>query len=507
MSRKRLFKLILTTEDSNRAIAASTNCSHNTVARYRDRLAEEGLTWEAVHVMPESTLMSRLNNGRELIKKRFAEPDWAIVHNEMHRVGVTLTLLYEEYAGGVDTGCMSEREFRRRYDSYCRRLGTSMRQVRRPGEDLFVDYSGKRPSITDRQTGLKTPVEMWVGALGTSRKTFVYCTHSQQLHDWIEAHQKAIEFYGALPLYFVPDNLKSAVVSVSRKNGHYINPTYQSFADHYDVLVMPTRSRRPRDKAAVESAVRLAQMWILARLRNRTFFSIEQLNSAILELVLAMNDKPMRTRGGKSRNTLFEEMDLPMMRASPISTYEYAEWKLNLCVPKDYHVVFESNYYSVPHHLVTEKVNVRATSTVVEAYYRDRLVATHARSFGTSEIFTKKEHQPPGHRSYGEEQASDMVGWAESVGTSAAGFVRLHQERNSPGASLQACKGLRRLVRELGPERVEHACARALKMKAITMSSIRSMLQRGIENTPLRGEATNEPIPAHDNIRGAATYQ
>lgn len=508
MVQKNLCRLLLTTDLSNRDIGQRCNISHNTAGRYRQRLREEGLTWEQISELPQEALDARLNNVRERIKKRFEEPDWSHVHTEVPRPGVTMTLLYEEYASGLDSRPMSDREFRRRYDRYKRSLGLVMRQARRPGEELFVDYSGKRPSITDPETGVRTPVELWVGVLGSSRKTFVYCTPSQQLPDWIDAHVRAFEFFGALPLHLVPDNLKSAVVKISRKDGHYINPTYQAFADHYDVMVMPTRARKPKDKAAVEGGVRIAQMWILARLRNRTFFSLQDLNRAIAELLVILNSKPMRSRGGKSRNELFEEIDRPAMRSLPVQPYDYAEWKISVAVPQDYHIVWERNYYSVPFSLVTRKINLRVTAHAVEAYHRNQLVATHLRSYEVDGVFTKKEHQPPAHRLYGEEQMTELVAWAETVGAAVHQFMQLHQQAHSAAASMQAFRGLKRLTRDFGTERLDHACSRALRMQAITITSVRSMLSRGIENTPLQDDAAaNDPIAPHENVRGASDYE
>jgi len=505
---KNLCRLLLLSDLSDREVARQCRVSHNTAGRYRDRLHDEGLTWAQVSALPLETLDARLNNGRERARKRFVEPDWSHIHKELSRPGVTITLLHEEYAAGLDAGAMSDREFRRRYDRYKRSLGLVMRQARRPGEELFVDYSGKRPSITDPETGAKTPVELWVGVLGSSRMTFVYCTATQQLPDWIEAHVRAFEFFGVLPQRLVPDNLKSAVTRISRKDGHYINPTYQAFADHYDVMVMPTRARKPKDKAAVESGVRLVQMWILARLRNRTFFSRHELNQAIAELLAILNNKPMRSRGGKSRNELFEELDRPAMRHLPVQPYEYAEWKIGASVPQDYHLVWELNYYSVPSSLVARKVNLRVTSTTVEGYHRNQLVATHARSYKVGEVFTKKEHQPPAHRLYGEEQMAELVDWAETVGTAAHQFMQQHQQAHSAAASMQAFRGLKRLARDYGAERLNRACARALRMGATAITSVRAMLSRGIENTPLQGDTgANEPIAPHQNVRGATDYE
>lgn len=508
MVQKNLCRLLLTSDLSNREVGQRCNVSHNTAGRYRNRLREEGLTWDQVSAMSEAALDARLNDGRERQKKKFVEPDWSHIHEQLHRTGVTISLLYEEYAGGLDIGHLSDREFRRRYDRYRRSLGVVMRQARRPGEELFVDYSGARPSITDPNTGAKTPVEMWVGVIGSSRKTFVICTSSQQLPDWIDAHVRALTYFGALPMHVVPDNLKSAVIRISRKDGHYINATYQAFADHYDLIVLPARPRKPKDKAAVENGVRLAQRWILARLRNRTFFSLHDLNQAVAELLERLNDKPMRSRGGKSRNTLFEEIDRPAMRPMPVPQYEYAEWRIGVTVPQDYHVVWERNYYSVPSSLLGRKVNLRVTSSMIEAYHRDQRVASHQRSYEAEGVFTRKEHQPPAHRLYGDEHMAELVAWAESVGPAVDSFMRQHMQLHSAAASIQAFRGLKHLARDFGAERLDRACARALRMKATAITSVRSMLSRNIESTPLKEDTANDPsAPTHENVRGAADYK
>ncbi|MBS0576443.1 MAG: IS21 family transposase [Proteobacteria bacterium] len=507
MNKKTMCRMILTPGLSNREIGERCNLSHNTVGRYRELLQGAALDGERIGALSEAQLDVLLSPDGGRSKKAFVEPDWSHVHGELSRVGVTISLLYEEYAENLESGSMSDREFRRRYDRYRRSLGLVMRQARRPGEDLFVDYSGKRPSITDPKTGIKTPVELFVSVLGASRKTFAYCTLTQRLPDWVEAHVRAFEYYGVVPKNLVPDNLKSAVVEICRKEGHYINPTYQSLADHYEVLVMPTRARKPRDKACVEAGVRLAQMWILARLRNRTFFSLEELNAAIAELLVKLNAKPMRTRGKKSRDELFEELDRPAMRPLPTQPYEYADWKIGVNVPQDYHVVWEGNYYSVPYTLVTKKVNVRVTARVVEVYHRDQMVGSHNRSFEVDRIFTKKEHQPPAHRLYGEEQLAELLVWAETAGASVCAFMKQHLQVHPTAASGQAFRGLKRMARDFGTERLERACERALRMRSITITSVRSMLVRGLENKPLQEDiAANDPIAPHENVRGAADY-
>jgi len=326
-----LLRLILSTDFTDREIAAIHRCSHNTVSRYRQRLQEEGLPWERVRLLGERDLDTRLNDGRAKRRQRFLEPDWSVVHADLHRPCVTLLDLYEEYAK-ADAGVMSETEFRRRYKAYARTLGLVMRQVHIPGQELFVDFSGKRPNITDPLTGVKTPVELFVGVMGASRKTFALAVPSQRLPEWIDAHVRMMDFFGAAPRLLVPDNLKSAVVSISRRDGALINPTYSRFAEHYDSIVLPARPVHPTDKGPVELGVKLAQRFIIGRLRNRVFYSLAELNKAIAEQMAELNARPMKKIGGKTRNQLFEELDRPAMRALPAQRYEYGEWKLGIVV-------------------------------------------------------------------------------------------------------------------------------------------------------------------------------
>lgn len=507
MVQKQACRLLLTTAMSNRAISRLVGKSHNTINKWRERLRVHGLAWEHVKAMTPQDLNRVLNAGRLNARKTFVEPDWATVHEELAKPSVTLTLLYEEYREGLTEGAMSESVFRRRYAEYTSTLNIVMRKPRRPGEELFVDYSGKRPFLINQQTGERRYVELWVGALGASRKTFATCTLTQQLPDFTGAHVKAFEFFGALPQTLVPDNLKPAVTSISRRDGHYINPTYQAFADFYDVTVLPTRPRRPTDKGSVENAVRLTQRWILARLRHRTFFSLEELNEAIYGLLEKLNSKPMRQRGNRSRNELFVELDLPVMRTLPQHRYEFAEWRIGVTIPKDYHVHVEGSYYSVPHHLVGKQVDLAVTESAVRVYQRTQLLATHIRSQEQDHIVTNPDHQPRAHR-YAEDQMVEILTWAKCVGPNTHQFLIKHLELHSGARSTNAFKGVKRLSRDHGNARLELACARALLLQSISTSSLRSMLEHGIESKPIDDDfAVNDSILVHENVRGAANYQ
>ncbi|TJY61136.1 IS21 family transposase [Sinimarinibacterium sp. CAU 1509] len=511
MNLKEVCRLLLTTDFSNREVAMAADIAPNTAGRYRNRLAEEELDWNSVSGLTDRALEDRLNNGRRMARKPFVEPDFAYVQAELCKAGVTILLLHEEYAAAAGDGAMSETEFRRRLDTYQRSLGIVMRQPHAPGYRLFLDYSGKRPSILDPATGVRTPVELFVSVMGASRKTFVYATATQQLHHWCEANVRAMEFYGGVPRLLVPDNLKAAVDRITAAEGHVINYTYSRLAQHYDCIVMPTRARKPKDKAAVEVGVRFAQRWILARLRNRVFTSIDELNVAIAEMLVRMNDKPMRAHGGKSRNQLFDQLDRPALKSLPELPYEYCDWKLNVTVPQDYHVVYEQHYYSVPYRYIGAKVRISATARQIEVYAKDDNfpIATHLRSSVPGGCSTLAEHQPAAHRAYSQSDGAELIAWADRSGAWISAFVKRHIEANRrPTVSMQAIRSLRTMEIEFGLERLNAACHRAIRISTNSVVSVRSMLERRMESTPLRGDKDDDtPMPGHGNVRGAESYQ
>ncbi len=406
---------------------------------------------------------------------------------------------------------MSETEFRRRYHKYAKKLGIVMRQAHRPGENLFLDFSGKRPSILDPETGLKREVELFVAVLGASRKTFMFATESQGMADWCEANVRAFEYFGGVTLALVPDNHKAAVDKISRTEGHQINFVYALLARHYNTFVLPTRARKPKDKAPVETGVKLAQRWGIARLRNRIFTSIGELNAALAEMTEELNARPMRKYRNKSRNDLFQELDRPALQPLPQYRYEYAEWRLNVVVPMDYHVHWQNHYYSVPYRYMGDKVRVRISSSTVEVYTVNGSspIASHPIGVSDGSCTTLKEHQPSAHQAYSEEKNAEMLAWAHRAGASVEAFAQHHQEKHRrPALTIQALRGLRKLESQYGQDRLNAACRRAISIPLISVTSIRSMLSRRMENTPLRGNATNSPSPPpHKNVRGPESYQ
>ena len=336
---------------SHREVARSVGTSAGAVGGVLARAKQAGLSaWSEVEGLSEEALDRALYQPRAADDEGRPEPDCVSIHRERGRPGVTLDLLHREYLE-QHPGGYQYTTFCERYRVWLARRGLTMRQRHVAGDKLFVDYSGKRPSIVDPRTGERTKVELFVAVLGASNYTYAEATRSQSGPDWIASHVRALEFFGGAPKAIVCDQLKSGVTRPCRYDPQ-VQRTYEDLARHYDTSVLPARPYKARDKAKVENAVLVIQRWILARVRNELFGSLGQLNRRIRELLGDVNTRTMR-RYGKSRRDLFESLEQAALRPLPESRFEYADWK-KATVNLDYHVLFEHHAYSVPHAFVHE---------------------------------------------------------------------------------------------------------------------------------------------------------
>ena len=371
---------------SHQAVARASAVGVGTVNRYLRRAAEGGLGWPLPTELDDTALEARLFPRAAPVHDR-VRPDCAYIHRELKRDGVTLQLLWEEYAQVHPLGYRYT-QFCEIYRQWARRLRPSMRQVHRAGEKTFIDFSGKRPALVDPCTGELRRVELFVAVLGASNLTYAEATATQQLPDWVDAHIRMVEYFGGTTALWVPDQLKSAITRPCRYEPG-VNRTYEDLAAHYGAVVVPARPRKPKDKAAAEAAVLLAQRWILARLRDETFFGLGALNQAIRVLLDELNDRPMQ-KLGISRRALYEQLDRPALRPLPPTRYVLAYWK-HCRVNIDYHVQIDRHAYSVPFQLLREQVEVRYTTTTVEVFFKGRRVASHPR--GPESLW--RTHRPP----------------------------------------------------------------------------------------------------------------
>ena len=485
---------------SHEKIARAVGLSKGAVGKYVSMATAVGITeWPLPDGTDERALEKRLFPPRSKPSSRYVEPDWFEVHQELKRKGVTLLRLWAEHEGRVGDRAHRYTQCSQRYRAWKQKQKRSMRQHHRAGEKVFIDHCGPTVAVIDQRTGEIRQAQIFVAVLGASSYTFAEATWTQGLEDWIGSNRRMLDYFGGVPELLVPDNLKSATTTACRYEP-ISNATYLEFAQHYATAVLPTRPYKPKDKAKAEAGVLLVERWILAALRHHEFFSLAQLNQAIGELLIELNERPFQRRT-ESRKDLFELLDRPALRPLPTSAYEYAVWRHAKVAP-DYHVQFDGSYYSVPHSLVGNRVDVRATDTVVEVIHRGKRIASHQRD--TAKRFhTVPEHMPSSHRRHAQWSPERFADWATKIGPATAQMVvQMLRDRPHPEHGYRSCLGLLSLSKQYDKARLELACQRALAVGGTSIKSVRSILKKGLDQVAQPATEEQQELPLHDNVRG-----
>ena len=492
---------------SERKIATSCNIARSTVADYLSRAFEIGLSWPLPEDMDDASLEKMFVRSVPGPRSRRPLPDWEYIQKELTRDGVTLLLLWEEYRERHANG-YGRTQFYAYYRAWQSSIEPVMRVPHKAGDKLFVDYAGQTVTVVDAATGEERQAQVFVASLGASSYTYAEATWTQSLPDWIGAHVRAFAFFGGVPRLLVPDNLKTGVTAACYYEPG-VNETYARMAAHYGVAVLPARVSTPKDKAKVESGVYVVETRILARLRNRRFFSLRELNLAITELLEELCDRPFQKLPG-TRRTHFEEIDRVALAPLPTSPYVYAEWS-KARAGIDYHVVVNKRFYSVPYTYIKKVLDVCLTEHTVEIFYKDSRIASHRRVLREGGFTTVAKHMPQNHRQYAEWSPRRLIGWAHKTGESTASLVeKLIESHRHPEHGYRACLGIMRLAKIYGAERLEAACRRALAIGTYRYKSVKSILEKGLDKLPLPSSHHSqnngrEPV-VHANIRGPEYY-
>lgn len=501
---REIIRLRLQAGQSGRAIARSCVMSPSTVTEYLGRIAAAKLTWPLPAELDDDDALERLlfpYEGKPISNR--PEPDWVWVHRELQRRHVTKMLLWQEYKE-VHSDGLQYSQFCERYLRWAKPLTATMRQAHRIGEKTFIDFSGDGLELVDPKTGEIQKAVLFVAVLGASNLTYVEPVLHQDLPTWVGCHVRAFEFFGGVSEILVPDNPKVGVRRADRYDPE-LNPTYADLARHYEVAVIPARPRRPRDKAKVEAAVLIAERWILAVLRNRTFYGMEEMRAAVAELMKKLNDRPMR-RLKKSRREVFEEMERGALKPLPSRPYELSQWSRPKVAP-DYHVQYDDHFYSVPYGLIGQQLDLRATETIVEIFRHGRRIESYARSYEKWKYTTRKEHMPKAHRDHAEWTPERLGAWGRKIGPSTAALLEaIMASKVHPQQGFKRCLGILRLAKHYPPERLEKACARALRFRTLTYKSVAAILQNKLDQQPLDDGEEQRTLPLHENIRGSRYY-
>jgi transposase len=501
---RQTLRLHLESELSLRECSRVLGIGKSTIADIVRKARAAGVDWVVAQSLTDDQLEARLYQPAVPRAARHLEPDFAYIHQELKRPGVTLQLLWEEYhqqRGGLAYKYTS---FCTKYRQFAASLKRSMRQTHVGGDKLFVDYAGQTVPIVNATTGEITQAQIFVATLGASSYTYACATATQNAADWVGSIIDSLEFFGGVPKLIVPDQPRALIARPDR-----YDPTpgrlLEELSEHYNVAVLPARPGHPRDKPKVETGVLVIERWILARLRNRRFFSLAELNAAIAALITDVNNRPFKKLPG-CRREAFEALDKPALQPLPPTRMAIMRFK-KVRVNIDYHVELDEHYYSVPHRLVHATLELRITSTMVEAFAGQQRVAVHAYSALKGRFTTLPEHMPASHRAHREWTPAKLIAWGERVGVACAAVVRWQMEhRPHPEQGYRACLGLQRLARTYGAARLEAACTRAMAIRSPRFTTIDSILKSGMDRQPLPAKATQTSLPLHENVRGPDYY-
>ena len=494
-----VLRLKLETRLSHERTAAALNISKGVVTKYVNLATTANLDWAQIQALDDTALHHRLL-GTPQRASGFVAPDYARMHQELRRKGMTLMLLWQEHTAqhpGESTHRYSQ--FCENYRQYAKSLKRSMRQIHRAGEKLFIDYAGPTVALTDGSRA-----HIFVAALGASSYTFACATPRETMTDWLGATAQALRFMGGVPQLIVPDNPKALIANPDRYEPR-ANETVHDFARHYGTSVLPARPYHPQDKGKVESAVQVVERWILMRLRHQKFETIDDVNEAIAPLLAQLNAKAFQKLPG-SRASAFAELDAPALQPLPAQTWELAVYK-TVRVHIDQHIEFEGHRYSVPQALVGLALEARITARTVEVLHRGQRVASHLRCAHKGGFTTVPEHLSAAHRAHLEWTPERLIHWGASIGVATGALVtRLLETRRHPEHGYRACLGLLALAKRFSRPRLEAACVIALELGTTKGSHVRDILANGRDQVP-PATTPEWSSPAHAHVRGPGYYQ
>lgn len=490
---------------SLRQISASTKVSVGGVQKLLAKANALALPWPLPADMDDVHLAGLFYPKADArLSKRLHVPDWPSIHQELSKKGVTRLLVWEEYTQTYPNRCYSYSQFCERYQQWLKKQKRSMRQIHKAGEKLFVDYAGQTMPVVCSATGEVRFAQVFVAVLGASNYTFAEATWTQTLPDWTGSHVRAFEFIGGIPEMVVPDNLRSGVNKACRYEPE-LNPAYLQLAAHYGTAIMPARPRKPKDKAKAEVGVQVIERWILARLRHHTFFSLAELNQCIRALLEEVNNRPFKQLNG-TRRQWFESLDKPALAPLPKHAYQYTDIK-QVKVNIDYHIQYDGHLYSVPHHLVGEKIECHAKDKLIEFYFHHQRVASHVRKYHAG-MTTVPTHMPVKHQKHHQWTPARLMNWAKDSGDEVLIWVKaLLNQKQHPEQAYRACLGLLNLTRTYPGTRLNHACAIANQHHLYKLKQVKAILQSNQDKLLTQDDKQLPLLPqSHENIRGPKCF-
>ena len=470
MARKINVKLILELREaqlSRNTIADSRHFARNSVSDVFRIAEERGITYSDVRSLSEAEVYSMFYPDKYAVENIYSFPDYEQVHKELKKVGVTLYLLWEEYQSkcrNEGTLPVGKTKFYEGYQDFIISRNLTNHIEHKSGEKVEVDWSGKTMSYVIRDTGEIVPVNLFVATLPYSQYSYVEACPDMKMDSFLRCHVHMYEYFGGVPTRTVCDNLKTGVVKHPKDGDIVLTQDYEALGLHYMTAIMPTGVRKPKQKASVEGTVGKIATAIIARLRNRTFYSLPELNRAISEKLYDFNHAPFLKREG-SRAEVFEEekRDLHPLPSLP---YQIARWVYSRAINLDYHVVYDKNRYSCPYQYAEKKtVDLRITESTLEIYYKGERLTTHNLfpEYVNNRYSTHEEDMPPEFRKIKPWDDERIRNWAARIGPNTLKVINciflnvpIKEQGYNPSLSVL------NLSKKYSDDRLETACELAL---------------------------------------------
>ena len=484
--------------------ANALKISKGTVINTTKRFQESGLPWPLPEEITDSTLEARLYPVKPNLEQLDPNlPSLSYIEAELAQKHVTLQCLYDEYRR-TSMNPVSRAGFYRYYNKI-RPIDVCMPMEYLGGDALFVDYSGDGLIYTDSESSTLVKVDLFCCCWGLSSFSYADATISQKKRDFCQSHVRAFRYFGVCPQRLVPDNLKSAVTTANPFDP-VINRLYEELGRHYGIVILPARVRKPKDKAKVESAVLHIQQFILARLRNRQFFSLPEINEAVSELLEEFNDRPMKDYRYQTRRERYEKLDKPYAQTLPEEPFRIIDIKHDVLVGKNYHIRYKDHFYSVPFELAKKRVIVRHSGMMVELFHDGKIITRHIYNPHEFKYSTKTEHMPKDHQFVRGLTPGWIIAQAAKIGECTVNAVTEIMRRSEHvQQGFNAALGVFHLGKVYTPERLELASKRCIYFNCVTYRAIKSVLLNNLERETFPGETNDtlnmEQIIMHENLR------
>ena len=502
---KEMLRLMNKGTYSYREIGRSCGCSERTVRRVRDKAKEVGIVWPLPEDMDENALDEKMygdNTSRKTNKN--LEPDAAQLVREMTKAKhVTMKLLHEEYKFQNPEG-IGYTQFCQRIRSHQKNKRIWMPQLHKPGESVYVDWVGETMHYRNMSNKVEVKVYLFVGVLGGSNYPYIEAFDNMNTESWLTAHVHMFEYIKGTPVTVIPDNCRTAVREANMYEPS-LNQSYQDLGNYYGVTIIPARVRRPQDKSMGENGVFIVEAWVIAALRNHKFFSLKDINTAIMSKLVDIVDKPFQIIDG-TRRSLYETIDLPVLSPLPQTPFEIGFWK-KFTVRPNYHIMIDKHFYSVPYKHVSEKVDAKISANFIEIYFSGLRIACHPIGRQGSKLYhTILEHMPKQHSEYAQWTPERFQKWASEIGSNTFELIcEILKSKAYPQHAFNSCFGVLSLAKKYSSERIENASLRALSANATTYRSLKNILENNLDQNKYIPPVDMPPV-IHENIRGAAYY-